>query len=152
MKKKTSIKFLYTKIINMDIAAFFINLYKIKSNINLIYKFILLLMVLLSNTNEFTSIWDFSDLALKMIEQDVKNVKVEDVSDISIIEASKDIKKEVEEIDFDKMELGEWFDYLREHEPKAYWFWVFAFAGTSIFCVWLMNYLIGPGIPPRDPN
>ena len=148
MKKKNSIKFLYTKITNTHIAGLFINLYKIKSNINLIYKFILLFALLL-NTNEFTSIWDFSDLTLKMIEQEVKNVKVEDVTvaDTSIIEESKEVKKEVEEIDFDKMELGEWFDYLREHEPKAYWFWVFAFAGTSIFCVWLMHYLIGP---PRD--
>jgi predicted RNA-binding protein len=46
-----------------------------------------------------------------MIEQEVKNVKVEDedisVADTSIIEESKEVKKEVEEIDFDKMELGE---------------------------------------------
>jgi len=44
-----------------------------------------------------------------MIEQEVKNVKVEDVTvaDTSIIEESKEVKKEVEEIDFDKMELGE---------------------------------------------
>jgi hypothetical protein len=55
MKKKTSIKFLYTKISNIHIAGLFINLYKIKSNINLIYKFILLFALLL-NTNEFTSI------------------------------------------------------------------------------------------------
>ena len=153
MKKKTSIKFLYTKITNTNIAGLILNLYKIKSNINLISKFILLLAIL-TNTNEFTSIWDFSDLTLKIIEQEIKNVKVDDVSvaDTSIIEESKEVKKEVEEIDFDKMELGEWFDYLREHEPKAYWFWVFAFVGTSIFCVWLMHYLIGPGIPPRDPN
>lgn len=152
MKKKTNIKFinfvkiLYTKIINMNIAIFFINLYKIKSNINIIFKFILLLMVLLSKTNEITSIWDLGDLALKMVEQEVKNVKVENVveGDILSVEASKDIKKEVEEIDFNKMELEEWFDYLREHEPKAYYFWVFAFAGTTIFCVWLMNYLIKP--------
>ena len=147
MKKKTNINFincvkmLYKKIINMNIAIFFINLYKIKSNINLIYKFILLLMVLLSNTTEISSIWDLGDLALKMVEQEVKNVEVENVVDI---EASKDIKKDVEEIDFDKMELEEWFDYLKEHEPIAYWFWVFAFVGTSVFCVWLMHYLIGP--------
>jgi hypothetical protein len=49
------------------------------------------------------------------------------------------------------MELGEWLDYLREHEPKAYWFWVAAFCATSVFCVWLMHYLIGPGFPPREP-
>lgn len=152
MKKKTninfvnSVKMLYTKIININIASFFINLYKIKSNINLIFKFILLLMYILLNTNEFISIWDLSDLALKMLDTEVKNVEV----DTSIIDVSKDTKKEVEEIDFDNMELGEWFDYLREHEPKAYWFWVFAFAGTSIFCVWLMHYLIGPGFPERD--
>jgi hypothetical protein len=42
------------------------------------------------------------------------------------------------------MELEEWFDYLQEHEPKAYYFWIFAFVGTSIFCVWLMHYLISP--------
>jgi len=44
-----------------------------------------------------------------MIEQEIKNVKVDDVSatDTSIIEESKEVKKEVEEIDFDKMELGE---------------------------------------------
>ncbi len=149
MKKKTNINFincvkiLYTKIINMNIANLFINLYKIKSNINLIYKFILLLMVLLSNTNEITSIFDLGDLALKMVEQEVKNIKVENVIEVDI-EASKDIKKEVEEIDFDKMELEDWFDYLKEHEPKAYYFWIFAFAGTSIFCVWLMHYLISP--------
>ena len=153
MKKKTNITFinygklLYTKIINMNIAIFFINLYKIKSNINLIFKFILLLMVLLSKTNEISSIWDLGDLALKMVDQEVKNVEVENVVDI---EASKDTKKEIEEIDFTKMELEEWFDYLKEHEPKAYWFWVFAFVGTSIFCVWLMHYLIGPIGPERD--
>ena len=152
MKKKTninfvnSVKMLYTKIININIASFFINLYKIKSNINLIFKFILLLMYILLNTNEFISIWDLSDLALKMLDTEVKNVEV----DTSIIDVSKDTKKEVEEIDFDNMELEEWFEYLREHEPKAYWFWVFAFAGTSIFCVWLMHYLIGPGFPERD--
>ena len=62
MKKKTNINFinfvkiLYTKIINMNIATFFIKLYKIKSNINLIFKFILLLMVLLSNPNDITNI------------------------------------------------------------------------------------------------
>ena len=153
MKKKTNITFinygklLYTKIINMNIAIFFINLYKIKSNINLIFKFILLLMVLLSKTNEISSIWDLGDLALKMVDQEVKNVEVENVVDI---EASKDTKKEIEEIDFTKMELEEWFDYLKEHEPKAYWFWVFAFVGTSIFCVWLMHCLIGPIGPERD--
>ena len=107
MKKKTNITFinygklLYTKIINMNIAIFFINLYKIKSNINLIFKFILLLMVLLSKTNEISSIWDLGDLALKMVDQEVKNVEVENVVDI---EASKDTKKEIEEIDFTKME------------------------------------------------
>ena len=152
MKKKTNINFinfvkiLYTKIINMNIATFFIKLYKIKSNINLIFKFILLLMVLLSNPNDITNIWDLGDLALKMVEQEVKNVKVENVveGDILSVEASKDIKKEVEEIDFEKMELEEWFDYLKEHEPIAFYFWIFAFVGTSIFCVWLMHYLIKP--------
>jgi len=44
-----------------------------------------------------------------MVEQEVKNVKVENVveGDILSVEASKDIKKEVEEIDFEKMELEE---------------------------------------------
>jgi len=39
-----------------------------------------------------------------MVDQEVKNVEVENVVDI---EASKDTKKEVEEIDFTKMELEE---------------------------------------------
>jgi hypothetical protein len=49
-----------------------------------------------------------------MVEQEVKNVEVEnvevknvEVENVVDIEASKDIKKEVEEIDFDKMELEE---------------------------------------------
>jgi hypothetical protein len=41
-----------------------------------------------------------------MVEQEVKNVKVENVVE-GDIEVSKDIKKEVEEIDFEKMELEE---------------------------------------------
>jgi hypothetical protein len=41
-----------------------------------------------------------------MVEPEVKNVKVENVLE-GDIEASKDIKKEVEEIDFEKMELEE---------------------------------------------
>jgi len=39
-----------------------------------------------------------------MVDQEVKNVEVENVVDI---EASKDTKKEIEEIDFTKMELEE---------------------------------------------
>lgn len=150
MKKKINInlvnfvKIMYTK---MNIANVYINLYKFKSNISLIYKFVLLLMVIFSNTTEFTSIWDLGDLALKMVEQEVKNVKVEDVVEVDTSMISKDEKKEEEEIDFDKMDMDEWFEYLRKHEPIAYWFWICAFAGTSIFCVWLMHYLIGP---PRN--
>jgi len=110
-------------------------------------------MILLRNTNDFTSIWDLGDLALKMVEQEANNEKVEDINDkiLQTEELTKDTKEE-EEIDFDAMELGEWLEYLRVHQPQAYWFWVIAFVSTSVFCVWLMHYLIGPEFPPREPN
>jgi hypothetical protein len=50
------------------------------------------------------------------------------------------------------MEFGEWLDYLREKEPKAYWFFVISFCATSVFCIWLMHYIIGPGFPPKEPH
>src|SRR5689334_13174718 len=105
-------KITYIKIKNINAVKFFIYLFKIKSSINLILKFILLFMVLLRNTNDLTSMWDLGDLALKMVEQESTDIKVEKVEDtndniLQTDELTKDIKKEEEEIDFDAMELGE---------------------------------------------
>lgn len=138
------VKMLYAKIIKMNIVSFFILLFKIRSNINLILKFILLFILLIANTNEFTSICDLGDLVLKMVEQ-------EDNNDVKVDNNILQTEEQKENVDFDSMELGEWLDYLREHEPKAYWFWILAFGATSVFCIWLMHYLIGPGFPPKEP-
>lgn len=158
MKKKPNINFisiariLYIKIKNLNVVNLFIYLFKIKSSISLIIKFILLFMALLANTNDFTSIWDSGDLLIRMVEQESNNVKMESTNDTALqtpelIKESKEIK---EEIDIESMDMDEWLDYLREHDPKAYWFWIAAFCATSVFCVWLMHYLIGPGFPPKE--
>jgi hypothetical protein len=54
-------------------------------------------------------------------------------------------------VDFDTMDMDEWLEYLRVHEPKAYWGLLFAFTATTIFCVWLMFKIIGPAFPPKEP-
>ena len=54
-------------------------------------------------------------------------------------------------VDFDAMEMEEWLEYLRVHEPKAYWGLLLAFTATTIFCVWLMFKIIGPAFPPKEP-
>ena len=62
MKNKTNKKFIdiikifYFKIKKINVVNFFIYLFRIKSGITLILKFILLFMVLLKNTNDCTSI------------------------------------------------------------------------------------------------
>lgn len=138
------VKKLFIKIKKMNVFILFIYLYKIKSNLNIILK--LLFIITLVNYNELTSIWDLGDLALKMVEQEYKNPKIEDTV-VQITEIQK-----AEEIDFDSMEFSEWLEYLRKNEPKAYWFWVISFCATSVFCIWLMHYIIGPGFPPREPH
>ena len=138
------VKKLFIKIKKMNVFILFIYLYKIKSNLNIILK--LLFIITLVNYNELTSIWDLGDLALKMVEQESKNPKIEDTV-VQITEIQK-----AEEIDFDSMEFSEWLEYLRKNEPKAYWFWVISFCATSVFCIWLMHYIIGPGFPPREPH
>lgn len=138
------VKNLFIKIKKMNVFILFIYLYKIKSNLNIILK--LLFIISIVNYNELTSIWDLGDLALKMVEQESKNPKIEDTV-VQIIEIQK-----AEEIDFDSMEFSEWLEYLRKNEPKAYWFWVISFCATSVFCIWLMHYIIGPGFPPREPH
>lgn len=155
MKKKTNISFitlvkiLYLKLKKMNVFLFILYLYKIKSNLNLIIKFFL--MAFFVNSNEFTSIWDLGDLALKIVEQESTNVKVEDTAEtvVQIADLQKDPNK-VNEIDFDAMEFEEWLDYLKEHEPKAYWGLVIAFCATSAFCVWLMHYILSTGPGSRD--
>ena len=145
------VKTLFIKIKKMNVFFFFIYLYKIKSNLNITLKIIFIISLV--NFNELTSIWDLGDLALKMVEQESKNTKIEDTAEtvVQITEIQKDPLKAVE-IDFDAMEFGEWLDYLRENEPKAYWFFVISFCATSVFCIWLMHYIIGPGFPPREPH
>jgi hypothetical protein len=60
MKKQINISNIiiisYKKLIKINFIVYFLYLYKIKSYINLIIKFILLFIVLLSNYSEFTSI------------------------------------------------------------------------------------------------
>jgi len=135
---------LFIKIQKMNVFIFFIYLYKIKSNLNIIFKILFIISIV--NFNELTSIWDLGDVALKIVEQESKNPKIEDTV-AQITETQK-----AEEIDFDAMEFGEWLEYLRENEPKAYWFLVISFCATSVFCIWLMHYIISPGFPPREPH
>jgi hypothetical protein len=84
MKKKinffTIIIILYNKISNKYIYIFLLNLYNIKFNISLIIKFIFLFKFVLANSNDLTSIWDFGDFILKIVEnQDQNNIKDEKV-------------------------------------------------------------------------
>lgn len=130
------------KIKQINAVNFFIYLIKIKSSINLILKFILLFMVLLKNTNDCTSIWDLGDLVLKMVEQESTNVKIDNTNDTVI--QTEELTKDTKVVRVSDMEMGEWLDHLRDHNPKAYWFWVSAFCATSVFCVWLMHYLLKP--------
>ena len=153
MKKQINIiKIFYSKLKKMNVLSLFLLIFKIKSNINLICKFILL--VLVSNTNELLSIFDLDDLVLRIIEQESNKTDINDTTTqiMELANDSTEVKVKVEDIDFESMDIDEWLDYLREHEPKAYWFWIIAFGATSVFCIWLMHYLIGPGsFPPKEP-
>lgn len=144
-KQKNIIKIFYSKLKKMNIVSLLLFLFKIKSNINLIFKFIFIFI--LTKNNDFTSIWNLDDLALKMVEGETSQNDTAQI--IEEVKDSTELKEEV--IDIESMDLGEWLDYLREHEPKAYWFWILAFGATTVFCVWLMHYLIGPGFPPKEP-
>lgn len=147
-KQKNIIKIFYSKLKKMNIVSLLLFLFKIKSNINLIFKFIFIFI--LTKNNDFTSIWNLDDLALKMVEGETsQNDTAQIIEEVKDSTESTELKEEV--IDIESMDLGEWLDYLREHEPKAYWFWILAFGATTVFCVWLMHYLIGPGFPPKEP-
>ena len=146
-KQQNIIKITYSKLKKMNAITFFLFFFKIKSNINLIFKSILLFCV--TKSNDFTSIWDFNDLLLNMVEQESNKNDINDSTIIELAKESTEVKEE--EIDIESMDLDEWLEHLRVHEPKAYWFWILAFGATTVFCVWLMHYLIAPGFPPKEP-
>ena len=145
MKNKTNLKFiviikiLFNKISNTNIYLFLFFLYKIKFHINLIAKFILLFMFVLTNSNDLASILDFGDFALKIVENTETPETPETPEDV------KNIKK------LSDMDMGEFLDFLKKHDPKTYWMLVGAFVFTTVFCAWLMHFLLTYGIPPKEP-
>src|ERR1700712_1382319 len=74
------VKNLYVKIKNANIDSLFIFLFKIKNKINLILKLYLIISLLKTNNLTFTSILDFSDLVLKIIEEESKDIKLDEMT------------------------------------------------------------------------
>ena len=97
----------YSKLKKMNAATLVLFLFKIKGEINLILKFILLFFG--SKTNDFNSIWDLDDLFLKIVEEEqTKSQGNENDSDKTrqMMELVKDAK-EGKEVDFSSMDMDE---------------------------------------------
>ena len=139
---------LFNQIIKVNLITYFLLIYKICGCINIIIK-----LLLISNYYfmEFTFMLDLGDLVLKMVEDTSNNIKGTesniDTSALPIVES----KNESNIVNEDAMEFEEWIDYIKVHRPKLYWGLVVAFSVTTIFCIWLMNKIIGPAFPPREP-
>jgi hypothetical protein len=159
MKKKTNINFilyiklLYNKICNMNIYILLLKIYKIKIYINLILKFILLFMIVSANSNELSSIWDFFDVALKIVEH--SNIKTP--AEPSVIEVvddgnTKPYTKEEEEAlkalalrkKLGAMDTTQFLEYAYENEPAIYWALVTASVCTTVVCCLIIYYTLTP--------
>lgn len=107
MKKKQNIIIFFSKLKKMNVLSVFFFVFKIRSNITLILKIVLLLI--LKTNNDFISIWDLDDLILKMVEQESNKTNISDstasIAELSISTESKELKEG--EIDFESMDLGE---------------------------------------------
>lgn len=108
------IKQFYSKLKKMNVISLFLFLLKIKSDMNLIFKFILIAVG--SKTADFNSIWDLDDLFLKMVDQEPQETVKNEINDsgnndkndktAQIIELVK-AANEGQNVDFSSMDMDE---------------------------------------------
>ena len=134
------VKNLYIKKDKINVEFLFIYLFKI----NMIFKFFFI--IFLSKSPDFTSIWDLSDLVLKIIEEskDIKIDKIKDQLEVLQIEIPKKEQFDAAEMErIGKMSQAEFLDFLWEHKYyKLYWCLLTAYIATPIFCIWLIHYIL----------